>query len=220
MRCPVGKYDNSYSTAACEQCPAGRAQSLLGQTLEISCLFCDAMTYSSATGNAACSTCPAGLYSGVGATECAPCPVGTYLGASGCEQCPAGLTTRDAGAVSVSDCGCKASFYTGANGTCTNCPYLSTTCDEAATTLDAITLREEYWRAASDSTQFRLCKTPGYCIGGTSCHNSTANPNATMWLCNGYCAPGHTGPFCELCLNGFVKSGMEGRIGCSPPCPT
>ena len=142
--------------------------------------------------------------------------VGTYLGGSGCEQCPAGLTTRDAGAASVSECGCKASFHADANGTCTDCPYLSTECDEAATTLNAVTLREGYWRAASGSMQFRQCKTRGFCVGGTSCHSTTADPdpNATAWLCDGYCAPGHTGPFCELCLDGFVKSGTEGCTRC------
>ena len=161
--------------------------------------------------------CPAGSYCSAGVTY--PCPLATYNPIAGgeCIECPVGTITKGTGSASTSDCGCKASFYGDANGTCVDCPGpgIATSCTDVAITLATLPLRPEYWRAIATSAMVRQCKTPGYCVGGTSCHNATADPNATVWLCDGYCARGHTGPFCELCLDGFVKAGKEGCIQCS-----
>ena len=150
-----------------------------------------------------CELCPIGEY----------CPAGTLRGTS----CPAGRTTA-AGAVSigVDDCGCKASFYDDANGTCSDCPYLATECADVGITLATLPLQPGYWRASNVSEQVRLCKTASFCLGGASCSSragnatTTGNTTTTGAYCDGYCATGHTGPFCELCLDGFVKSGIAG----------
>jgi hypothetical protein len=55
-----------------------------------------------------------------------------------------------------------------------------------------------YWRSFERSEIIQQCYQPNVCEGGSSCGGGD--------LCDGYCAGNHTGPFCELCVDSYVKS--------------
>lgn len=77
------------------------------------------------------------------------------------------------------------------SGECKSCPGAGALCDGT----ELIVVKPGYWRANGSSTKLYLC--PG---GPTICLGSYNAPNLS------FCAPGHTGPLCTLCWEGYGRA--------------
>jgi hypothetical protein len=173
-------------------------------------LPCDEGSYSSATNLSSAGLCTLtepGFFSPLGSREPTECPIGAYsvqAGSPRCTECPAGTTTVSTRTIGLEGCVCKADQYdrnATATGTdCIDCPYSSTDCKPvgAGVTLESLPLAPGYWRAHNGSERLRQCYTKRFCTGGRDCAGGR--------FCDGYCARNHSGPYCMLCMDGFVKS--------------
>lgn len=56
-------------------------------------------------------------------------------------------------------------------------------------------LEPGFWRTTSTSTDVRHCPSPDACVGGSDT--------------SGYCAEGHTGAYCGVCLDGYSEVGTS-----------
>jgi hypothetical protein len=64
--------------------------------------------------------------------------------------------------------------------------------DMNTTTLE---LEPGFWRTSSTSTDVRHCPSPDACMGGSDT--------------SGYCAEGHTGAYCDVCVDGYSEVGTS-----------
>ena len=120
-----------------------------------------------------------------------PCPADTFNPLTGsrseseCQRCP---TDARSGAAStrVQDCTCGRGFFDQTNGgdvTCVVCPTPGSECTTGGLTLATLPVASGHWRWSDASTDLRRCEFEDACVGGTG------DP----------CAPGLTGPYCQLC---------------------
>ncbi|XP_078482331.1 signal peptide, CUB and EGF-like domain-containing protein 1 isoform X1 [Ciona intestinalis] len=130
--CDAGTYYD-VSNSSCTACPMHTYQENQGQLV---CMDCptstsDVTAMTSATSFSQCpGLCPAGHFSVDGMQPCQACPRGTYqndVGRIGCYTCGEGITTRQTGSRSFSDClvrgSCTAGhYYDSRTGTCSRCP--------------------------------------------------------------------------------------------------
>ena len=79
------------------------------------------------------------------------------------------------------------------NGECIECPDGSE-CKESDTayTIETIVVEDGFWRTSATSEKVKECPTPAYCKGNES-------------LTGSLCADGHTGAYCEVCIEGYGK---------------
>ena len=159
------------------------------------------------TSLAQCIACPVGTYCGLGSSTPTPCPLATFstwAQSARCTECPPGTTTVNTSTASLEGCVCKIDQFDRDPGTnmteCVPCPYASTDCKAvgAGVTLETLPLKNGYWRSWQHSESLRQCYQADLCEGGSSCGAGN--------LCDGYCAENHVGPFCELCVENFVKA--------------
>jgi len=148
------------------------------------------------------------------------CPVGTlglsaYLTSSDeCSACPAGLSTDEEGARSVTECSCPVGLYTDtpsncsaadvgpgpelppcvAEWKCKECPE-HTRCDTPNVTLRELDVEEGYWRQSDFSSEIRRCYSAAACLGGTNVSSQ--------------CADGHQGPYCEVCMPEYFGGSLN-----------
>ncbi|KAJ3327197.1 hypothetical protein HDU76_012238 [Blyttiomyces sp. JEL0837] len=104
--CSIGTYSTSTDATSCTLCPVGTYQNNVGAT---SCITCPPGYYQDSPGDGSCMACPAFTYSFANGSR------------TGCSLCPHGAYTKGA-AASLSDCVCQAGFYSGVDGSCTECP--------------------------------------------------------------------------------------------------
>uniref|UniRef100_H2ZN49 CUB domain-containing protein n=1 Tax=Ciona savignyi TaxID=51511 RepID=H2ZN49_CIOSA len=111
--CPSNTYQEKKGQLECMRCPTNAT----GSTVPISFSQCPGL-------------CPPGHFSVDGLQPCQSCPTGTYQydhGRIGCYTCGEGITTRQTGSTSFSDClvrgSCTAGhYYNSRTGTCNRCP--------------------------------------------------------------------------------------------------
>lgn len=155
--------------------------------------------------------------------ECDQCARATYIEdiSVGCVACPNELQTTVGVATSANDCVAPSGFYmmTDSSGsidivTCSS----GLDCNSTGSTLETLKLLPGFWRASLTSSVIHECPYPKYCIGGKGIsENSTifeSNLNGSrralsVWSDALYCADGHTGPFCAVCIEGYSK-GSDG----------
>ena len=89
--CGVGKYKESYGSAACTPCPAGTYSGVTGLNNVSGCKPCSGGSYSEA-GSFVCIKCDSGTAAKSGSSSCAACGAGFFAtdNAEGCQPCPAG----------------------------------------------------------------------------------------------------------------------------------
>lgn len=78
------------------------------------------------------------------------------------------------------------------HGECTPCKtgsYIGVVCPHIGTTVEALELREGYWRTGATSTEIYKCAEKDFCLGG----NETTK----------YCRAGHKGPLCSVCVDKY-----------------
>jgi hypothetical protein len=92
----------------------------------------------------------------------------------------------------ISDPGSSSRYFL-KNGECIECPDGSE-CKESDTayTIETIVVEDGFWRTSATSEKVKECPTPAYCKGNES-------------LTGSLCAEGHTGAYCEVCIEGYGK---------------
>jgi len=137
------------------------------------------------------------------------CPQGVNRGVPcGFEQ-----STTAIGSTSLTDCECKEGYYLKKlNDTTLSCIACSDTspgleCSEPGASLEALPLMPGYWRSSNLSEDVRTCFTADACVGAPA----ASQVNHTTWL---YCANGHMGAYCEVCLDDFFKGSDDLCVEC------
>ncbi|GMI07165.1 hypothetical protein TrVE_jg8362 [Triparma verrucosa] len=128
-------------------------------------------------------------------TTCEPCEKVKWkaeAGVTSCSLCSSTLEdsiTKDFGSTSAKDCKCPKGTYDDGKG---KCEVVQDGMDDTAfgMCLENVTVDPGYWRVNSDSTDVRKCLVSEACTGGNSTN---------------YCREGHTGPYCDLCVDGWTK---------------
>jgi predicted outer membrane repeat protein len=130
LTCGAGAYatDKKYE---CALCSAGKYQSGIRMTSNMSCLNCSAGSFSSSAGASLCALCEAGKYSdGPGAKSaatCIKCNVGKYQTGYGmnreldCVLCPGGSFSNKLGASACLLC--EAGSFSKVEGSISSCSY-------------------------------------------------------------------------------------------------
>ena len=146
-----------------------------------------------------CNACPAfstTVGSGSTAESACLCAEGYYrdqdsTNSTVCTKCPDGSTTNGTNASSIAACNCDALRYKDPiTNLCNLCSELeeylgATNCSAPANTLANLQVAPGYWRMNSSTRYVRKCIfNRDACVGGSVEHQ---------------CAPGHRGPFCDLC---------------------
>ena len=94
------------------------------------------------------------------------------------------------------ECVCNEKYYLPVNkGECTLCP-IEANCTRVGVTLASISSAEGFWRNSNSSTTFEKCHSKDYCVGGSIMNRSQ-------------CFQNHTGPLCEVCIDGNEKQGRN-----------
>lgn len=181
-----------------------------------------------------CKPCDPGHYKpNIGADQCAPCPAGQVqpqMASVTCETCLPGTFQHVEGSTSCERCAegtnstypyesceiCEAGHFRlsetmdASTETCRPC-IAGASCPFGSTTLPTIYLEPGTWRLGERSRFIQLCvegdngTTP--CLGGREIGNSG----------DGYCAPGHTGPMCEICVeSGYYFSWADAQCAKCP----
>ena len=206
--CPAGKFCEAQQRNATvcppgTYCPAGSPNAVP----------CERGTYNpteGATSVQSCLECDEGFVCGLGQAEQQPCPLGEFCprgttASLSCSNQVVGSTTLGEGrGRNAADCVCKATFLM--NGeppppdvndtrTCTSCPSQGVDCDSEGVTLARLVLYDGFWRAHNLSTNVQPCFEPKRCVPRWH-DNGTFTP----------CAPGNTGPYCQVCEPNFYRS--------------
>jgi hypothetical protein len=86
-------------------------------------------------------------------------------------------------------------------GTAVECAATTDNVTHGATSLESVRLTPGHWRLGPRSKEVHECITNnGFspCIGGTDSGEETSFDDSANYTGSGYCAPGHTGPLCEV----------------------
>lgn len=188
-----------------------------------------------------CKLCAAGSYGEGLATIDRPNPC------TSCKTKFAGSTTLDEGTASKDECVCSPGLYMVDESEgrldeenepfvgCAVCPE-GTECPNYGTTVETLTVLDEYWRLESGTTHVAECPTPKYCYTGVNgshpimgghtrtddeVNDATGPDECTDEETGEYCICHHTGPYCDVCtgepgdkfkgLDGYCRSCAETR---------
>ncbi|KAL1503142.1 hypothetical protein AB1Y20_011204 [Prymnesium parvum] len=177
------------------------------------CVICEEGYFSATRDSAACRQCPLGSYQlRPGQTSCVDCSQGTYqleLGAL-CQDCPTGTSSLPRSSTCEV---CAPGYflepgYTASSASCNPCPK-GAVCGWN-TTLATLGVQRGFWRLSPLTSTVYECQ-------GEKALNLT---NATA--CKGgqsgddVCAPGHSGPLCQVCL----RENQYFNDGFCEECPT
>jgi hypothetical protein len=183
--------------SGCEACPAGSSKPQLGDN---ECLLCDKGSVQPNIASESCISClPRSHQPKRGGTACDLCPrfTNSTQPFSECELCEAGRY-RTSEEVPANDESCRP------------CPA-GASCPYGSTTLPTVTLNSGRWRISDRARTFELCRQSNgnvtACVGGPSVGQDG----------DGYCAPNHTGPLCELCVE--EDHYFDGRAASCARCP-
>lgn len=187
---------------SCDACEPGRSQPEAGHS---ACVDCSVGLFAAASGATACDACAAGTYAtddaddadnagvAAGAVACAACAAGTYAPKNGSVLCY--TCDVDAGqwsARGATDCeACLAGFFLDG--------------DACRSTVEALTLRDGYWRSSETSTKTEVCAQAKDCAGGRAGGGDAL------------CAGNTRGPACALCERGYAAHGSSDgdTLGCA-----
>jgi hypothetical protein len=86
-------------------------------------------------------------------------------------------------------------------GQCLPCPE-GTLCDEAGITVENLPLKKGYWRSSRNSSNVVLCYIEDACL---QAEKSVEPSSSTTSSTDHQCRDGHTGPICNVCLDGYAK---------------
>jgi len=179
-RTPTDGGDTGVVANGCEACRPGLFKPELGIDL---CQLCAEGTVQPKTASATCDACNPGTFQPErGRVTCSLCPARTNSTAPYiiCDFCEAGLYRTSELVLANSQ-------------SCQPCPA-GTECPYGSTILPALVLQPGTWRISGGARRVELCQ-PGdgnatACRGG---YDTGADGT-------GYCAPGHRGPVCEVCV--------------------
>ena len=181
--CKSGEH-SAPGSSSCEKCP----QHEVFSDSEGRCKCLD--TFSRIDGECTC-----GVGETLMGTACEPCELGKWksrVGVSSCSRCQDSLKesiTLKVGSSQNTSCICPAGTYEDDNGACVKViGGMSKTVQ--AMTLASVFLDPGYWRTGPMSKDVRECLVQEACVGGNSTN---------------YCRPGHRGPYCHLCVEGYTK---------------
>ena len=194
--CSPGRF--SSNGGICVQCAEGF---VAPKSRSSHCDVCQPGNYSNAM-HTECIECPAGKFSGAASASCSRCEQGKYnekKGQSFCVLCDDYIkrsTTDILGATSASNCFCLKGFYHNDRNDRDECVDVmeGVKKDVDKATLNHLPIEPGFWRTTNVSLEVKRCITPDACTGG----NETG----------GYCLPGHSGPYCDVCSSGFAKDVM------------
>ena len=179
-----------------------------------SCRACSA-GFASSTG-AECVECPVGRYAVAQSVECQLCPANTYrdqpqgTSVGSCTQCrvvDAFSVTLTPGASSAAHCVCQAGYFKSADNVCVQCDVangMACNATQEGLTLESLPLQKSYWRVAATSVTVLPCRMDDVCDGGV--YHTTADS---------LCADHHSGPFCELCKDGYSMDETNSCVECT-----
>ena len=217
--CPAGTYAAELGQTACDPCPAGGYCSAEGAATALvwnacptgtfnpdqgskelsSCRRCPAGTTQQAPGansSSSCAACPARTYSSDPASPCTPCPypLASDRGSDTCGMCLEGYYLKDTSA-DPSD------IFATPTKHCRPCPPHAD-CSAFNTTLESLGVPSGFWRASLLTAQLYSCDDSDTCDGGTSRAHAARRlqSNDSSAPTGHYCAEGHAGPLCELCV--------------------
>ena len=91
-------------------------------------------------------------------------------------------------------CTTTAGYFLDADGTTLKNPD-GVRDDVVSMNITTLELEPGFWRTTSTSTDVRHCPSPDACVGGSDT--------------SGYCAEGHTGAYCEVCVDGYSEVGTS-----------
>ena len=235
--CPPGSYTSASGLAFCTQCSSGTYQGVPGQTSCVGCPpghFCE----QGAASYKPCEPGTHALRGGLNSSnQCVACPNGRYCEGGTVEPslCPAGTRGAGSNAKASSDClSCSAPTYStagskrcatciqnyyavdgdfgasaAATDQCKLCPLGSSCTDSLPAEgfhLANIVVSNNHWRLGAKSSTIYKCQVSQSDGKGTSCKGgSDAGTEG-----DGYCAAGHYGPLCQLCIQPGNSSGNSG----------
>jgi len=207
LPCPAGTFSESgaLNLAGCLPCTEAGSYSSPGASF---CLLPPAGSHA-ASNRSSTALCLPGSFSGIGQDSCTLCEIGKFSHLPGQDQCQfcdrkvavLGSITKDVGTTSAEDCICPSKkYFDDSSGTCIDVPL---GVNQTAIAMDRFTLVLEsgWFRTSNASLDIRECSNKEQCNGGSDPQNS--------------CSLGATGPYCQVCTDGFSSVGTE-SISCVP----
>jgi len=220
LNCPLGKFSNIIglnNSIGCNSCNVGKYNEIIGSTQSTDCVDCPAgkiRKFVAGTSINDCIDCATGYFSNGGSFECKECLAGKYNNINGnniCLDCTVGMYNNNTKSITCNDCPDNSE----SNIDFTKCecikgtymvskePLVCNICPEnfecpKGSTIETIIVLQKFWRANSTTLHTERCKKAYNCPGGML--NTSSND-----LCN----VGHTGPICDVCLDGWAKN--EGK---------
>lgn len=154
---------------------------------------CPPGTISPTNGQSACSSCPHPLSSGRGSTCCTTCASGFYL-----------RPPSDLEAISAKDCQA--------------CPSHAN-CNAFNTTLESLGVPPGYWRASPLTAELYRCYDSDTCLGSQAGVAHARVLSNHRVVTGAYCAEGHAGPRCKLCVddNEYFSDNKRRCVVCPTP---
>ncbi|GMI25292.1 hypothetical protein TrRE_jg3459, partial [Triparma retinervis] len=128
-------------------------------------------------------------------TLCVGCEKAKYksgFGIFSCDLCDMFIKdsiTMATNATSSSECVCPKGMYLSQDRKRCMRAASGVESEVSGMTLQSLRLKKGSWRTTENSTDVRSCPVKDACLGGSEITS--------------YCAPGHTGPYCNLCFDGF-----------------
>lgn len=188
-------------TRICLPCPVGTSQPAFGAVAVDVCRPCWPGTFASEEASTACKPCPIGTWSFFGAHKCDTCPPGTTILAdgAGCKACPIGWYSTTTNSVR-----------------CTQCPFLTTTSGEGATSPASC-------KPCSGGRSCRKCWTNSYFDDYKPYRIPGEDPTSTL-MCR-QCPSGtdnrrsraiSSASQCQPCPKGWYSDSLRGPSVCQP----
>jgi len=236
--CAAGTYSSELGQAECALCPAGGYCQEAGAASALVWTACPAGTFNPEQGakaRSACKRCPAGTTQpapgAISIDSCEACPAGTYSSdpTSPCIPCP-NLLSSSIGSPTCSMCaedyylqGSSADLLTNPSEHCKRCPPRAD-CSAPNTTLESLGVPPGYWRASLLTARLYRCDDSDTCDGSSGSSKAPAVGRSlkdSIKDADRYCAAGHGGPRCELCLEqGHYFSAERDRCVACPDSAT
>jgi len=200
--CPVGTFSTTpeaNSSSTCEKCNPGSFSNETGQT---SCLLCREGAYQDNFEATSCKVCEEGYYADkIGLEGCIPCPyrLSSSQGSNTCSLCAKDFFLKKVPAS-------EGEMFGQPDNYCVECP-LNAVCP-SNTTLQTIKVKEGYWRDSLNTSKLYKCNND-VCEGSQIVNTRRLSSGSDH---DSYCALGHIGPRCQVCLDKMQHfSRIEGR---------
>ncbi|GMH77788.1 hypothetical protein TrST_g13868 [Triparma strigata] len=220
--CEQGKFADGVGNAECTKCPDFQTSEKGSSACVCKKTF---KTINRDSSELEC-TCDPGMMLDNGV--CVPCATGFFKSSTsleGCKNCDKhaikGAIQSYKGPIESSEpansplsCICSKGEFRSLKsnetliGSCQSCPE-GTKCDHAGVTMRDLPINRGYWRSNFTSSNIVKCYIKQACPQSPS----TKTINSTNPI-DEQCADGHTGPICNLCLQGYAKDFLGNCITC------